>query len=94
MGTQTSSPVFASPLPVMSVKLSTGGFSATTSGAADYILKVTNAAGCEAIDTINVTLNPTPTAVDIRDTSLCLADLPVTLDATQDHGLVDGVFIA
>ena len=58
-------------------------FAATTAGANDYILKVTNTAGCEALDTVNVTLNPTPTAVDVRDTSLCLADLPISLNATQ-----------
>jgi gliding motility-associated-like protein len=58
-------------------------FTASTTGSNDYILKVTNAAGCETIDTINVTLNPKPTALDILDTSLCSENFPVVLDATQ-----------
>lgn len=58
-------------------------FTANIMGSSEYRVQVTDANGCTARDTINVTLNPTPTAVDIPDASLCLADLPVTLDATQ-----------
>lgn len=54
-------------------------FSPTTSG--QYVVEITNPSGCKLLDTINVTILPTPDITPLNDVNLC-DSVPVTFNPT------------